>query len=212
VVLAESGRLVNALSEDARRDAVRHAGEDLAEAEDRLRALRQDLRAFRAAHRIVDPQADMAGRMGLLGALEADLAEALVERDMVATYAEAGDHRIEKADTRIAAVRARIEAERTALGIGTDGAAMTDVVGRYEEILTDIEFARAAYTQALANLSAARAEARRQARYLAAHIRPTLATTAEYPRRLMIWALLTALLALGWAAAAVVAYNLRDAR
>ena len=57
------------------------------------------------------------------------------------------------------------------------------MVGRYEELLVDLEFANTAYTQALAGLAAARAEARRQSRYLAPHIQPTLAESSLYPRR-----------------------------
>lgn len=211
-ILDESTRLVNDLSDQARRDAIRFASADLAEAETALRSLRAALADFRRTHRLADPAADVAGRMGVLGALEAELAQALVERDTVRSYAEAEDHRVVQADRRIAAIGARIEAERESLGIGAPGEALPDVLGRYEELLTDIEFAQTAYTQALSNLALARAEARRQARYLAVHIPPTLAETALYPRRAMLSGLTALFLLLGWAAAAVVIYNVRDGR
>ena len=58
----------------------------------------------------------------------------------------------------------------------------------------------------------ARAEARRQARYLAAHVRPTRATTALYPRRTMLAGLAGLFLLLGWGSLAIIAYNVRDTR
>jgi capsular polysaccharide transport system permease protein len=215
-VLAESSRLVNDLSEQARRDAVRFSETDLAEAEARLRKLRAALAVLRRDTRVLDPQADMAGQMGVVGALQSELAQALIDRDMLLTYADPADRRVVQADARIAATRAQIAAERGSLGMDAAGAATeataSEVMGQYEELLTDIEFASAAYMQALTNLSVARAEARRQTRYLPVHIQPTLAETALYPRRLMLIAMVAGGLMLGWASLMVLFYNLRDTR
>ena len=86
-VLDKSGDLVNRLSEQAREDAVRFAREDLDFAEDNLREVRERLADFRRENRIVDPSADVAGQMGLLNALQEELAQALVDRDMLLSYA-----------------------------------------------------------------------------------------------------------------------------
>jgi capsular polysaccharide transport system permease protein len=117
-----------------------------------------------------------------------------------------------QAERRIAAITRRIEAERTALGVGGSQTALSDVVGTYEELLVDLEFANTAYTQALAALAAARAEARRQSRYLAPHVTPTAAESALYPRRAMLAGLLLLFLALGWSILTLVYYNMRDSR
>ncbi len=212
VVLDESGRLVNDLSEQAQRDAVRFSETDLAEAEARLRGLRVTLADLRRETQILDPAADMAGQMGVVGALQTELAQALIDRDMLLTYAEAGDHRVVQADRRIGATRAQIEAERASLGSGAQDRAASEVMGQYEALLTDIEFASAAYMQALTNLSVARAEARRQTRYLPVHVAPTLAETPLYPRRAMLTGIVAGFAMLVWAALMVLYYNLRDAR
>ena len=86
------------------------------------------------------------------------------------------------------------------------------MVGRYEELLVDLEFANTAYTQTLAGLAAARAEARRQSRYLAPHVQPTLAESALYPRRLLLAGLTGLFLLLGWGILMLVYYNVRDNR
>lgn len=211
-VLAQSGRLVNDLSDQARRDAVRFAEADLADAERGLRALRAQLAQLRDKTRMIDPAADVAGQMGVVGALQAELAAALIARDTLTAYAQPTDHRVVKADRRIAALQDRIAAERSALGAGPDGADPSAVMGQYEAILTDIEFAQAAYTQALTNLALARAESRREARYLAVHIEPTLAQSSLYPRRGLLTGLAGLGLLLFWAVLAVAFYNIRDAR
>ena len=211
-ILAESGALVNELSEQARDDAVRFAREELAEAEENLAAMRARLSEFRRVNRLVDPSGDVAGQTGLLNALQAELAQALVERDMLLTYADEGDQRVLQANRRITAVEGRIEAERASLGAPGTSGALPEVVGRYEELLVDLEFANTAYVQALGGLAAARAEARRQSRYLAPHIQPTFAQSALYPRRLLLVGLVGLFLALGWGALMLVYYNVRDNR
>ena len=211
-ILTESDALVNVLSEQAREDAIRYARAELAEAEDAVRAVRERLSGFRREYSIVDPTADAAGQSGLLSALNQELAQALVERDVLTSYAAEGDQRVQQADRRIAAITARIEAERSSLELTGVAGSLPEVVGRYEELLVDLEFANTAYTQALAGLSAARGEARRRARYLAAHVEPTLATSALYPRRAMLAGLAALFLTLGWGVAMLVTYNVRDGR
>jgi capsular polysaccharide transport system permease protein len=211
-ILAQSGALVNQLSEQAREDAVRFAREELAEAEAHLRSVRERLAAFRRAHNIVDPTADVAGQMGLLSALQAELAQALVDRDVLLSYAAEGDQRVAQADRRIDAITARIEDERSSLDLTGVAGSLPEVVGSYEELLVDLEFANTAYTQTLALLSAARAEARRQSRYLAAHVRPTLAQSPLYPRRALLAGMAGIFLLLGWTILMLVYYNVRDNR
>jgi capsular polysaccharide transport system permease protein len=211
-ILRQSSALVNQLSEQSREDAVRFAREEFAEAEENLRMMRQRLSEFRRENRIVDPSGDVAGQTGLLNALQSELAQALVERDMLLSYADAEDQRVLQANRRIDAVEGRIEAERASLGVsGTEGA-LPDVVGRYEELLVDLEFANTAYTQTLGGLAAARAEARRQSRYLAPHIEPTTADKALYPRRALLSGLTGLFLVLAWGAVMLIYYNVRDNR
>ena len=211
-ILAESSALVNQLADQAREDAVRFAREELAEAEAHLAEVRGRLADFRRRHSLVDPSADVAGQSGLLNALNAELAQALVDRDVLTSYAAEGDQRVVQADRRIAAITERIEDERATLGVTGVAGTLPELVGRYEELSVDLEFANTAYTQTLAGLAAARAEARRQSRYLAAHVSPTLATTPLYPRRFLLAGITGLFLLLGWGIAMLVYYNVRDSR
>ncbi len=211
-ILAESDALVNILSEQAREDAIRFARDELTEATENLRAVRAGLADFRRRYNVVDPGADVAGQMGLLNALQAELAQALVDRDVLTSYSGEDDQRVAQADRRIDAITARLEEERASLGVNGVSATLPELVGRYEELLVDLEFASTAYTQALAGLASARAEARRQSRYLAPHIRPTSAESALYPRRALIAGLTGVFLLLGWGILMLAYYNVRDNR
>lgn len=185
----ESTEMINALTAIARDDATRFARDDLEVAIERLKAARTALTEFRSRTQIVDPTADIQGQMGLLNTLQAQLADSLIELDLLRETTRESDPRIRQTEQRIAVIEKRIDEERAKFGIGGGGSsdiAFADLMGQYESLIVDREFAEQAYLTALTNFDAAQAEAVRQSRYLAAHIQPTLAESAEYPRREMI--------------------------
>ncbi len=211
-ILEESTAMINELSAAARADATRHAQEELDRAMVRLQAARAALTAFRSTHQIVDPEADLQSRMGVIDRLNTQLAEALVELDMLLQDTGAGDPRVRLRRDKIAVIEARIAAERSKFSSGSGAEAYATVVGEFERLTVEREFAEQAYLSALAAHDAARAEAQRQSRYLAAHVRPTLAQTAEYPQRLRITALAGLFLLLGWSVLTLIAWSVRDRR
>jgi capsular polysaccharide transport system permease protein len=209
-ILAESGKLINQLSDQAHEDAVKFSREELAMAEGKLRQARQDLADFRRTNHIIDPSGDVQSQVGIVNALQAELAKAMIERDMILTYADSKDQRVVQADRRISAISDRIQAERDGMESGGVEGALPDVVGRYEALRVDLEIVSTAYTHALAGVAASEAEARRQSRYLAPHIQPTMAQKSLYPQRAMLAAMVTVFLALGWSILLLIYYNIRD--
>jgi capsular polysaccharide transport system permease protein len=210
-ITAQSSLMVNELSAVSQSDATEFALQDLAEAEAALKALRLEIRGFRDDNQLIDPSADVQSQMGVVAALQSQLAAALVERAELVSVTKVGDQRLQAADRRISAIRDQIAAERAAVS-GSDGAGrpLTETIGTYEELLVDLEFAQNAYTAALAGVEQSRAEARRQSRYLAIHIPPTLADESLFPRRyLLSFMIFAACLAL-WSVLTLGYYNLRD--
>lgn len=212
LITQRSSRMINMLSDAAREDAIRHARDERTRAEDRLSVARVAMTAFRNRTQIVDPTIDTQGQMGLVTNLQAQLAEALIELDLLRDTTRASDPRIEQSERRIAVIEDRIEAERAVLGAAGDGTAFADLVDEYERLAVDVEFAQEAYTVALAAYDFALSEAQRQSRYLATHIQPTLAEAAEYPMRPMLLALGIGFLLLTWTVLVLVGYALRDRR
>lgn len=216
-VFEESSAMINALSALAREDAIGYAREELSQAEARLKTARLALNTFRNRTQIVDPSIDAQGQMGLLTTLQAQQAEAMIELDLLRETTRAGDSRILQGERRITVIEARIAEERRKLGLGSrageaDGRVFADLVGEYETLVVDLEFARQSYTAALAAFDAARNEARRQSRYLAAHVQPTLAEQAEYPQRVLVLGLIALFAVLFWSSCVLVGYALRDRR
>lgn len=210
-----SSEMINSLSAIAREDAIRYAREDLNNAVDRLKTAREAVTKFRNTHQLVDPSVDLATQAGLLGKLEAQLADALIESDLLATSTRADDPRVTQAQRRIEVIRDRIDAERRKLGLAGgegDSDVYANLFGEYERLVVDREFAEKSYTTALASYEAALAESRRQSRYLAAYVQPTLAESARYPERWVLLSLSALFILLLWATLVLVVYALKDRR
>ncbi len=214
-IVAESQDMINALNAAAREDAMRYAREDLEVAVERLRAAREALTRFRIENQLVDPEADIQGRMGVLNNLQQQLAQALIDYDLLATTTNASDPRLAQARRRIDVIRERIATERENFAsdqgtAGPDGRDYPTLLAEYESLNVDRQVAEEAYRAALAALDVARANASRQSRYLATYIPPTRASSAEYPRRVMLAGLAALFLVLAWSIGALVFYSLRD--
>ncbi|KGM46758.1 capsule biosynthesis protein [Pseudooceanicola atlanticus] len=214
----QSSEMINRLSAIAREDATRYAREELDEAEERLKNAREALTRFRNETQIVDPSASVQSQMGLLSSLQMQLAQALIDLDIQRQTSPDSDPRITQFERKIQVIQTRIAEEREKLGFSGGEAAtgrteaFADLVGEFERLSVEREFAEQAYTAARAAYDASVAEARRQSRYLAAHVRPTLAESAERPMRLTILALTVLFSFLSWAILVLAAYALRDRR
>ena len=186
---------------------------DLVEAVARLKQAREALVNFRTRTQIVDPQSDLAGRMGVLNSLQQQLAQALIDFDIVTQDAVADDPRVTAAQRRIEVIRARIADERRTFSeedMAGGDEAYPALLAEYESLVVDSEFAGEAYRTALAALDIARANAARQSRYLATYLEPTVPERADYPQRGMIFGLATLFLVLFWSIASLMYYAFRD--
>ena len=210
-----SSDMINNLSAVAREDAIKYAREELGQSVARLKSSRRSLTEYRNRNQIVDPSIDTQSRMGLLTTLQGQLAEALIELDLLKDSTRTNDPRVVQSTNRVAVIKNRIAAERQKLGLGTNSqstSAFADLVGEYEGLIVDREFAETAYTVALASYDAAQADAQKQSRYLAAHIEPTLAESAEYPERLKLLLLAALFATFAWTIVVLIYYSLRDRR
>lgn len=215
-IFEKSSEMINELSSIAREDAIRYAREELDVALERLKVARETVTRFRNQNQLVDPTLDLQSQAGLLGSLEAQLAEALIEVDLLRnSISGSSDPRLVQVQRRVEVIQDRIDAERSKLGIGDKAnktQAFADLVGEYERLVVDREFAETAYTSALASYDVARGEVRRKSRYLAAYLQPTEAESAQYPQRFTLWVLVSLFLFLSWSILTLVIYSLKDRR
>lgn len=208
-ILQASSDLINQLSNEARNDSLRLSGELVTEARANVQQVLQELTDFRRKHQLVSPELEAQTSIGVITALQTQLAEALVARGQLIMSSSEQDPRTQNIDTRISSLRSQIEAERIALS-QSDLTADVDIYGRYQSLLLEQEMMSTAYAQAIAGLANAHTEARRQARYVAVHIPPALAEMPLYPERLRIIFISTILLILIWALVVIFYRNARD--
>lgn len=217
MIYDESSAMINRLSTIAREDATRYARDELDRAVDRLKSAREATTRFRNESQIVDPTASVQSQMGILSSLQGQLAQTLIEIDILEQTSSETDPRLTQLERRSEVIEARIEAERGKLGIGnaeagSPGGAFADLMGEYERVIVDQEFAEQSYTAALAAYDSALAEAQRQTRYLAAHVEPTQAERSRFPDRMHLLLITSAFCVLGWAMLVLLGYSIRDRR
>ncbi len=215
-VLAESQALINALNAQARADKLRYGEIDLEEARQRLRAAREALILFRTRTQIVDPETDLQGRLGVVNSLQQQLAEALIEQDLLREQTNANDPRVLQVSRKIDVIRDRISEERASVSSGdasmVGGEAYPELLAEYEGLEADRQFTEETYRAALVAYDVAKANASRQSRYLASYIQPTLPQTAEYPKRWLTFGLACLFLMLVWSVVVLIYYSIRDSK
>lgn len=216
LIYDESSQMINRLSAIAREDTTRYARDEVEQAVERLKQARQALTEFRNRTQIIDPGASVQSQMGLLSSLQMQLSEALIDLDIQRETASANDPRVVQLQRRVSVIEARIAKEREKLGLGSDTAggdsAFADLVGEFERLNVDQQFAEQSYTAALTAYDSAVAEARRKSRYLAAYVRPTLPQSPAYPNRPMLLFLVGLFSFLAWAILVLALYAIRDRR
>ena len=165
-IFKRSSIVINRISAIAREDAIKFARDDLNKAVDRLKKSRQEITTFRNLKQIVDPSADIQGQLGLLNSMQQRLADEYIELDLLQGVTRKNDPRIEQAQRRIKVIEERIKEERKKFGLGGEGVdeAFANVMGEFEALVVDREFAEASYLSAQASYDRALAESNRQSR------------------------------------------------
>lgn len=210
-----SRELINRLSDEAHADATRFSRDELQASEERLSAAREAMTNFRLEAQIVDPNATLQAQMGILTQLQVQLAESLVQRNLLSRSASNSDPRLNDINQKIAALEAQIEIEQQKFsrgGQGPGGGDYATLFADYERLSSDLLFAEQAYRTAQLAYTAALADAKRTARYLVSHVQPTIAEKSLYPHRLTQLIVMVLFVSLLWSVGLLVYYSLRDRR
>jgi capsular polysaccharide transport system permease protein len=189
-ILTASTALVNRLSDESRRDAVRNAEEDVHRMEQRLLAARTRVEDFRRSNEIIDPAASAGRRQELDSKLQADLIALRSELAAAGRFLDANAPSTIVLNAKIASVEGELARLRTERTPTREKGPMSEMLTRYDEVETEHQFAEKAYVLASASLEKARSEADRQQRFLSVYLSPSVAEEALYPQRLIMIALI----------------------
>lgn len=207
--------LINRLSVEAREDATSFARGELQDTEERLTKAREAMTNYRLRAQIIDPNTALQAQMGILTALQSQQAEALIQKDLLIRNGREGDPRIAELDTKIATYTAQIEFEQNKFGRGGQGPGGEDyatLFAQYEILSSDMEFAEVAYRSAQLAYDSAVSEAKQQARYLVAHVKPTIAEKSLEPNRIVSLFIFSVMVLMIWSIGLLVYYSIRDRR
>ena len=184
-IVGAAERLVNQLSERARRDVLRHAEAEVAQTELRLKTALANIREFRDREGLIDPGKAADATAGMAARLRDELVRAQADLSTLRTYMQDDSPVIKVLKARIRSLETeRHGAVRELTDRGTVvGNAPPRTLGAYEQLDSERKFAEAAYQHALEALDRARADADRQQLYVASFVPPRLPEEARYPRR-----------------------------
>ncbi|MFM9858450.1 hypothetical protein RUR49_08175 [Pseudoxanthobacter sp. M-2] len=212
-VLAASERLVNELSRRARDDSLRESRAEVAKSEQRLRLARAMIATFRGSESEIDPAAAAAAQQGVITQLEGQATGIESQLNALRQTMSASAPPVVQLESQLAAVRKQADVERQKVALergGTTGTALTQRLTRYEELLTEREFAERAYVSSLASLEGARLEADRKQRYLAVFVSPRSAEEALYPQGLRWTAVVFGVCLIVWGIFSIIIAGVRD--
>jgi capsular polysaccharide transport system permease protein len=211
-ILTSSERLVNDLSSRARRDAMRYAERDVEKTERRLAKALARLRDYRDQAGLIDPYKSADANAALTLRLRDELARTSADLSAMRVYIRGDSPALKLLGGRIDSLKAQIGAleSETAGATAARSPALSRVIGTYEELESERQFAETAYQKALEALDRARANADRQRSYLADFVPPSLPEEPLYPRRLRLTALVFGATLLVWWIGSLTVRSVRD--
>jgi len=192
-VTAASEALANSVSARARDDEMKRAESEVRRSEGKVVAALADLRAFRDKEGMIDPVSEATSTGTLLTTALADKIK-LQNNLFVATRAMSEDApTVQALKTRLEALDRQIDDLKSELtGAAAGGASISGVLGRFEQLDLQREFAEKLYEMSQNDLERARQKAEAQNIYVSVFVPPALPQEAKYPQRLAL-SLLTAI-------------------
>ena len=202
-LLENAEKLVNQLNDRGRRDLVRYAEQEVADAKSQASEAAQDLAAYRNRKGVIDPERQATVQLQMVSKLQDELIGARMQLLQLSKAANQNPQ-IPLLKVRIAGLQQAIKEELGQVA-GNNGSLSATAV-EYQRLQVQREFADQQLGLSLAALQDARNEARRQGAYVERVAQPSLPDDALEPRRtrgilatlvisLVAWGIATMLLA-----------------
>ncbi len=208
MILAESERLVNALSNQLAAEQLGFINGEIETTAARLKQAKAQLVAFQNEHQVMDPKEQAGLVTNVIAQMEVSLAEDRAELTVLRSYLDGAAPEVVTLRNRIAAKTKQIEEEKTRLTGGD--ARLNTIAARFEELRFDVEFAHERYRLALMALEKAQIDASRKVKSLVVVARPNRPDEALYPDRPYILGTLAVFLLMGFGVVSVIVAAIRE--
>jgi capsular polysaccharide transport system permease protein len=212
-VLAASERLANEMSQRMTADSLRAAETQVAAAEQRFAAALADLQGFRATSGVLDPGRAASSGLAIEMQLRQELASADAQAEGLRAAGGQGSPMLAAALARARALRAQLldgESRASRSAGERNDTSWAEVLARNDALTSALRVAEQHFTQALALLQTARAEAARQRSYLLTYVRPVLASQPNYPDRWLSVLIVAGCALLAWSLLSLMFHAILD--
>ncbi len=219
-VIASADSLINRLSAESRRDALKAATSEVERAEQRQRMLRAAMRKFREQEQIADPVRRAGFQQEMIEKAKAELQRIDTELQTARGFMkDTAPSIIVLKNQRSAALKQFDSLQREISGETVGGGqaknqdsikAVASMLSTFEELEAERGFAEKAYLTALASLERARYEADRKQRYLAIFEKADLPQDAKYPRRTRDIVMIAVAAGLLWGLGVFIVFGIRE--
>lgn len=179
-LLQNAERLVNQLNERGRKDLVRFAEQEVADAKAQAANAAQDLAAYRNEKGVIDPERQATVQLQMISKLQDELIGARMQL-LQLSRAASQNPQIPLLKVRIAGLEQAIRQELGEVAGGKDS--LSAAAAEFQRLQVQREFADQQLGLSLAALQDARNEARRQGAYVERVAQPSLPDDAMAPRR-----------------------------
>jgi len=183
-IMKESQKLVNDLSDQARKDSLKFAKKELNAAQDHLKKVRGEVSKFRDNEKILNPEKDIEAKVSLVTNLEAQLATAEAELMSLRAALHDNSPKVKAALNKYQSLKRQVKKVRNRVYRNSNKKSKKTIgslLAKQQSLLTDQEFAEKAYASALLNKQQATIEATQQHLYLTTIVNPQLPEKAAKP-------------------------------
>ncbi len=217
-VTSSAEALINRLSTESRRDALKAATSEVERAEQRQRVLRTATRKFREREQISDPVRRAGFQQEMIEKTRAELTAIDTELRTARAFMKEDAPSIVVLKNKRSALTKQIETLQKEVGGDTEASGgeprntrtIATMLSNFEEIEAERHFAEKAYLTSLASLERARLEADRKQRYLAIFEKAEVPDEALYPARLRGIAVTAVSCTLIWGLFVLLAFGVRE--
>ena len=142
---------------------------------------------YRNKFGIINPESSVvASNSSLIQAQRANLAQLETQlATLQAQHLSPNAPAIVALQSQITSTRQQLARTEADVGRNSHGSALSTVVGKYEQLQLELQFAQSMVTSTMQALDNARANAAAQHLYITPYIRPSLPQSSVYPRRFL---------------------------
>ena len=182
-ILVLSEKLVNRLSDRAKKDALEFAKAEVEDYRKKAIEALAAMAAFQERAQQVNPEAFAKVRSEIEGSLEGELTKLETQLDLMKKNLPDDAPGIILGKERTAVLAEKLAQERAKSTLSQGGGSAAQILSEFAKVKLETEFAAQAYVSSLKSLEAARLQVQKQALFLEAFDKPHLPESAEYPRR-----------------------------